>query len=217
MISILSLLLVTATASPELEQVVARIQESYALRRDITANFTQTYVDSLSGTRRVEAGMLWAQSNGKVRWSYESPVKKDFIYDGSTAYFYEPDNAQVTVFERFEDSQLSRVVRFLWGQGDLLSTFDVTPCTTDCGVSSEDELLLALSPKQSIASIQRVVLAVNVRTARVERSIVYDPLGNFTEYALTDLRFDMAIDDKKFDFKVPDGVSVLRAAMTGKP
>ena len=217
MISLVSLLLVASAPQPELERVVARIQESYALRRDITASFTQTYVDSLSGTRRVEAGTLWAQSNGKVRWSYQSPVRKDFIYDGATAYFYEPDNAQVTVFERFEDSQLSKVVQFLWGQGDLMATFDVASCATDCGESSEEELLLALSPKQAIASIQRVILAVNVRTARVQRSIVYDPLGNFTEYALSDLRFDMAIDDKKFNFKVPDGVSVLRAAMAGKP
>ena len=123
----------------------------------------------------------------------------------------------MTVFERFEDSQLSRVVRFLWGQGDLMSTFDMSPCDAQCGVGLEHELLLALRPKQVIPSIQRVVLAVDVRTARIGRSVVYDPLGNSTEYALSDLRFDMAIDDKKFDFKVPDGVSVLRAAMAGKP
>ena len=217
MVSIVSLMLITAAAPAELEQVVARVQETYALRRDITANFTQTFIDNLSGTRRVEAGTLWAQSNGKVRWSYHSPVRKDFIYDGATAYFYEPDNAQVTVFERFEDSQLSSVVRFLWGQGDLMSTFDISPCDAQCSVGLEHELLLALKPKQAIPSIQRVVLAVDVRTARIGRSVVYDPLGNSTEYALSDLRFDMAIDDKKFDFKVPDGVSVLRAAMAGRP
>ena len=217
MISVVCLLMATATAQPELDKLVAQIQSSYALRRDITANFTQTYVDNLSGGRRVEGGTLWAESSGKVRWSYQAPVRKDFIYDGTTAYFYEPDNAQVTVFERFEDSQLSRVVQFLWGQGDLLSTFNIASCTENCGVTSEFEYVLLLKPKQSIPSINRVLLAVDIRTSRVVRSMVFDPLGNYTEYALTDLRFDMAIDAKKFQFEVPEGVSVLRSAMTQKP
>ena len=169
MVSVFCLLIATGVVQPELEQLVAQIQESYALRRDITASFTQTYVDNLSGSRRVEGGTLWAKSSGKVRWSYLAPVRKDFIFDGTTAYFYEPDNAQVTVFEKFEDSQLSRVVQFLWGQGDLVSTFNIEPCIENCGAISEQERVLSLTPKQNIPSIHRVLLAVDLRTSRVVR------------------------------------------------
>ena len=38
------------------------------------------------------------------RWSYLDPVPKDFVFTGERAFFYEPDNAQVTVFEQFKDS-----------------------------------------------------------------------------------------------------------------
>ena len=88
--------------------------------------------------------MLWAKPDGRVRWSYLDPVRKDFVFDGEAAYFYEPENAQVTVFERFQDSPLANAVQFLWGQGDIEATFDVGSGSFDVIIGSGVTMMLEI-------------------------------------------------------------------------
>ncbi|OGQ91383.1 MAG: hypothetical protein A2289_21660 [Deltaproteobacteria bacterium RIFOXYA12_FULL_58_15] len=195
------------------EQVLQRVKSTYAT--DVTGSFSQVFVNKMRGKQRVETGQLWAKKDGRVRWSYLSPVRKDFIYDGKTAYFYEPQNAQVTVFDRFDDSPLASAVRFLWGQGNITEAFDVKPCTgTNCDRGEAGDIVLELWPKQEIPTVRYTLLVVDPASFRVRRSIVFDPLGNRNEYHFTELKFGSKIADSKFDFEIPKGASILRSTMT---
>lgn len=188
-----------------------RIQNVYTRVGDVRAEFAQTYIDKLRGQRPTERGVLWAKSDGRVRWSYREPVRKDFVFTGTNAYFYEPNNAQVTVFDNFETSPLANAIRFLWGQGSILETFNVSPCTERCEESPAGYTSLLLRPKNPIAVVEAIQLSVDSKTARVKRSIVFDPLGNKTQYVFDAIRFGEAVEDKKFVFKIPEGVSIIRA------
>ena len=132
MISVLIASIALAATPAELDKLVSRVQLTYDSRSDVSAGFTQIYVDALRGTTREESGRLWAKSDGRVRWTYMKPVRKDFVYTGDAAYFYEPESAQVTVFDHFKESELSQALRFLWGQGDLRESFDIQPCVGEC-------------------------------------------------------------------------------------
>jgi outer membrane lipoprotein carrier protein len=191
--------------------ILERVQATYESAGDIEARFEQVFVDQLRGKRRSEKGMLWAKPDGRVRWSYLDPIRKDFIYDGTTAYFYEPENAQVTVFERFQDSPLASAVQFLWGQGDIRASFTVETCKKQCDIGEPGDIILALWPKQEIPTVDHSLLAVDPKTYRVRRSFVYDPLGNHTEYRFDDIRFGANVTDRRFDFEVPKGANVLRS------
>ena len=205
------LLIASLAAPPAPAEVLSKVQAAYKKAGDITARFSQTYVDKLRNKKREESGQLWAKQDGRLRWSYDKPTPKDFVYDGKTAYFYEPDNAQVTVFERFQDSPLSGAVRFLWGQGNIAELFDVKACATACDTGDKGDWVVELWPKSEIPTVDHTVFAVDPKTDRVRVSVVYDPLGNRTEYRFTDLTFGAKIQDLKFQFEVPKGVSVLRA------
>src|SRR2546427_3529112 len=111
--------LIAALAAASPQQVLAEVQAAYRLGGDLEANFTHIYIDKLRGKTRVESGKLWAKRDGRVRWSYLDPVRKDFVFTGERALFYEPDNAQVTIFDEFKHSPLFEALRFLWGQGSL--------------------------------------------------------------------------------------------------
>lgn len=131
MLSALIASIVLSAGPADLSKLVERVQATYDSKADISASFTQTYMDSLRGTQREESGRLWAKSDGRVRWTYVKPVRKDFVYNGEVAYFYEPESAQVTVFEDFQQSQVSQALRFLWGQGDLRESFEIQACTVE--------------------------------------------------------------------------------------
>ena len=205
--------LTMAVAAPPVQATLDKVQATYKNAGNIEARFEQINVNKLRGKRRAEKGKLWAKPDGRVRWSYLDPIRKDFVYDGTTAYFYEPENAQVTVFEKFQDSPLANAVQFLWGQGDISKTFEVEPCKTKCDVGDDGDLILVLWPKHDIPTVDHSVLVVDPKTYRVRRSFVYDPLGNHTEYRFEDIRFGGDVPEKKFDFEVPKGVNILRSTV----
>jgi outer membrane lipoprotein carrier protein len=207
------LCLVLAATSPA--DLVKNVQATYRTGGDMTAAFTQTYSDNLRGKKRVESGKLWVKRDGRVRWSYLEPEAKDFVFDGKTAYFYEPQNAQVTVFERFADSPLAHAMQFLWGQGELSRTFDIRPCGTDCPAVEADETAVLLVPKAPLGSVDHAVMVIDPKSLRVRRSVVFDALGNASHYAFSELRFGATIDEAKLAFTVPPGVSLLRTTADG--
>ena len=196
---------------PPPEAVVERVVATYKQGGDMTATFTQTYQDQWRKKTREESGQMWVKKDGRVRWAYLLPERKDFVFDGKTAYFYEPENGQVTVFEQFRDSPVAHAMEFLWGQGDLPNMFAFAACDAACATVAASEVAVRLNPKKAMASVDHVVLVVDPKTQRVRRSRVMDALGNSSEYVFSNVRFNAPMPDSKFVFTMPEGVSVLRA------
>lgn len=205
-----------ATPKPDALALVERVQRVYTGAGDVTARFSQTYYDKLRGKRPTENGLMWAKRDGRVRWSYRAPARKDFVYTGRAAYFYEPSNAQVTVFEQFQDSPLANAIRFLWGQGKIVDSFDVSPCDASCQGAPDGTRSVLLRPKEALAAVEAIQLTAETATGKVQRSIVFDPLGNRTEYAFSSIEFGAVVADKKFAFRIPDGVNIIRATPDGR-
>lgn len=211
----------TDALSPEL--VLQSVQRAYARQGDFTAHFIQTYIDKLSGRQRRETGQLWVKADGRVRFAYQTPERKDFVFDGNEAFFYEPDNAQVTVFAHFADSPVAQAMQFLWGQGEMRRLFSASSCASVdsaaalCPKPSPQEHAVRLTPRSPLPTVHHVGIIVDAASFRVRRSVVYDPLGNKTCYEFDRLTAGTPIEQKTFAFVVPDGVSVLRAPPMDKP
>ena len=189
-----------------------QVHRAYSRAGDIQADFTQTWVGKLRGKKQ-ESGRLWAKQDGRVRWEYAKPERKFFIYDGKTAYFYEPQNSQVTVFDDFNQSQLSSALKFLMGRGAISEHFDVGPCQKKCDLGEPGDTVVRLTPKKPMASVDHVLLVIMSKTHHVRMSVVYDALGNRTEYRFSGLTAGVKVPDKKFEFKAPKGVQELRATL----
>lgn len=200
----------TGSGDPAELKLVKRVQQEYAKAGDISAKFSQTFHDKLRGERPTESGLLWAKRDGRVRWSYRKPTRKDFVYTGMAAYFYEPENAQVTIFERFEESPLASAIQFLWGQGGILEHFGVAPCTEACLPVDGGGTSVLLTPIQPLPSVHRIQLTVD-KSHHVRQSLVFDPIGNRTRYQFDEIKFGQEVNPEKFEFRVPDGVSIIRA------
>jgi chaperone LolA len=203
-------ILVAFLSAPE-PVALTKLQAHYSKAGNFSAKFTQTYIDSLRGKKRQERGELWVSQDGRVRWMYEQPARKEFVYDGDAAYFYEPENSQVTVFEHFRQTQLSTAMQFLWGQGDIAKNFTAFPCKLLCDARiNKEDSIVELTPKENIPSVSRVALVISAK-GELEKTVMLDALSNRTEYAFDNFKFNIPVDKQKFIFKVPSGVAVLRA------
>lgn len=205
-----------ATVTPDVETIVTRVQATYEKAGDMQAKFEQTHVESLRGRKRSESGRFWAKDDGRVRWQYLTPVRKEFVYDGDKAYFYEPENAQVTIFDDFDKTDLSNALRFLIGQGDLKERFNVGPCTASCDLVKGNLLKVQLTPKKPMASATKVLMFVEPGTYRVMTSVVFDSLGNRTEYRFSEVKFGQNLKSQYFEISIPSGVQRLRAGEQGQ-
>ena len=199
-------------ATPSPQQLLADVHRTYLRAGDIEARFEQTYVGGLRARKKVETGRLWAKQDGRVRWQYDEPEPKYFVFDGKTAYFYEPHNSQVMVFDDFKTSKLSVALELLIGRADVSQHFTVEACQAHCDLARDGSTVLELVPKEIIANVERIALVVDPATKRVTRSVLFDSLGYRTEYAFTEVTFNASIPDSKFRFQTPPGVQELRAA-----
>ncbi len=206
--SIILLLAVVAASGPE-AAAVARMQGAYQ-RGDLCADFEQTYIEKLRGKKRVESGRLFAKRDGRVRWSYERPLAKDFVCDGKRAWFYEPEAAQVTELVRFDESPLWAVIRMLFGQAEISEIFAIQACGEECPAAIAGTTRVLLKPLEPLAALEHVVLMLAAKEALLQKALVYDTLGNRTEYVFSRVVIGCAVDDGKFAFEVPEGVSVIR-------
>lgn len=208
---LLPLLAILVTAPLDPTAVVARVGATYRAGGDMTARFTQTYTDKLRGKSRVESGQMWVKKDGRVRWSYQAPEQKDFVFDGRVAFFYEPENTQVTIFEHFKDSPIAQALQFLWGQGEVEKVFAIGPCQKDCPAPEPHVMAVQLTPKEPLPTVHHVVMRIDTAAYLVQASTVVDPLGNTNVYAFNQPQFGAKLDNAKFDFTPPTGVSILRA------
>jgi len=192
--------------------LLAQVQKTYH-GKSVRADFCQTYTDAVVGERPPERGTLQASGDGRVRFDYQQPHTKHFVFDGNTAYFFEPEAAQVTIMEQFADGPAARTMAFLWGEGALSSTFASAWCTQKCPQTAAHERAVSLTPLAPMAGVERIDLVVNVKSFEVEQTVLRDPLGNQTRYQLTHRVLGKPLGQKPFEFVVPEGISVLRTRL----
>ena len=203
-----------STVSPE--TVLQSVREKHQLSEDISYTFSQTYVDELRGARPAETGTILVKRDGRFRWAYQAPERKDFIFDGTRAWLYEPGKSQATEFEGFASSAASQALQFLWGRGQLDALFNLDWCNEECP-KGEGQKLLELRPKKTLATLDRMVVQIDATTYQILGATSYDAMGNQTVYTLSTPSLGKVHKESWFDFQVPDGVNVIRVNVAGTP
>jgi len=203
-----------ALPQPSAGALLDAVYARYSTQQEMRADFTQKYEEKLSGQTRLEHGVVWYSGEGRVRWSYLKPQRKEFIFDGKTAYFYEPESAQVTVLDGFAHSQAAHVVAILLGQKNWRGAFALRRCVPkQCSGLQAEGTLLELLPKKNIPGVQRAYLEVDVKQQHIRRVVTEDALGDRMTYALTNVHRVKKLVAERFSFNMPANVNVVRRSV----
>lgn len=195
-----------AAAQESAEQIVRRVQERYDSTADFTANVKQELVLASAGKTISASGTVSYKRAGRMRWTLENHEKQVIIADGTTLWFYQPEDRQV-LKAPFQMAFRSTVpISFLIGVGKIAEDFDV-------GIASADDarIRLEMTPRQGGTEVGRMQLTVEKATYDVVGAEVKDPMGNVTRLEFSDLRRNVGVADSVFAFDVPAGVDVVEA------
>ena len=195
------------TSIPAVEAARA-LQAHYDTVRDFTADFVQTYTGGVIRKRLVEQGRLQVKRPGRMRWDYTQPESKTFVSDGSQIYSYLPADHQVYVSPMPGGDQATTAVLFLTGRGNLIRDFDVR--YADGVTMPPTAAALRLDPKNAQRDYDWIVLVYDRDHLTIRSLIAHDSQGGTSAFEFHNLRENVGLSDKVFEFRIPRDAELIR-------
>ncbi len=180
------------------------IQETYKKTETIIAEFTQnTYVEILE-REQSRSGKLYFGQN-QFRIEYDRPDKQLYVFNGNTLWIYSPKFKEVEVYEDAGLRISKEALSFLSGLGDLRATFHIPEIKKLNGITT-----LTLIPRDKKSRLKKIQLIVDNSSYSLQEATLWPKRGNRSRYTFSKLKLDKKISDKKFNFKIPKNVSIVR-------
>jgi len=168
------------------------------------ASFTHRFTAKGFKNSQVENGSVVFGPLPKMRWSYTSPEKKTFVFDGANSWFYVPADKQVTQ-GRVSDARKRELPFLLLGD----------PAARDKHFAVKEQkkggnVVMTLSPRDAQAMVRAVTVTINPANHLIQRIEYADREGNRTSFDFSGYHRRAAAADT-FTFSPPAGVQVIRA------
>jgi outer membrane lipoprotein carrier protein len=195
---------------PSPSELAAALQQKYNGISTYSADFSHQHEGGPLRRKLVEQGSLQVKKPGRMRWDYKSPAKKLFVSDGSSIYFHDIANNQVTVSQMPQGDELSSAALFLLGKGDLVRDF--TPSMGADG--APDTYVLRLAPKHEQADFDWLELTVDRKTLQLRGLTAAEKQGGRSTFTFANFKENVSLADKTFVFRIPPGAEVIHAGRT---
>jgi outer membrane lipoprotein carrier protein len=212
--TVLALTVVTAplvAAPATAPELAAALQKKYDGVKDFSADFVHAYEGGVLRKQITERGTLQVKKPGKMRWEYTAPEEKLFVSDGVKMYSYIKQDKQVIVSNVPAADQATTPALFLAGKGNL--TRDFTPSLVDPPAGSPaGSQGLKLVPKTRQREYDWLTLVVDPVSLAIRGLVTVDAQGGTSRFSFTNLKENVGMADKAFEFKMPRGVDVVHAS-----
>ena len=226
MLSLFALPLPAFSSPASVKEVITALEKGYAGLQDVQADFSQkTTIAAINREQKGSGEVLLkrpASATAMFRFNYSKP-KQQIISNGKQVWFYTPDNKQVlvnSVAAMFAGGN-SIALTYLTGLGHVSRDFEVAFAAEPQDKNGNYQL--ELTPKKAspvLARLQLTVSAAAVEQLRasgevknifpVVSSVVHDAGGNRTRIDYSRTRVNKGLSDGKFNFKIPEGVEVIK-------
>jgi outer membrane lipoprotein carrier protein len=199
-----AILMLGATASPQLKALITRLQKHYQETNSFSAKFKEE-ISPAGGTRREREGTVYYRKPGRMRWEFRGQDQEIMVSDGKQLYSYQPDLNQVIETPIEQAFRSSSAASFLLGIGNVERDFDAT---MPANVPTDGFKHVTLKPKSGGDTIE---MGLDPKTMDLRTLRLTDQLGDVTELAFSDVKDDIALDDKLFAFSPPAWADIINA------
>lgn len=179
------------------------VERALAATSGTRANFVQKFTPKGFTRERVEQGEVLFGPAPKMRWSYEKPEKKTFVFDGVTSWLYAPADRQVTIATLSESDRRGLPFVLLADPAALRAEYTVKEKKNGSETRTE------LSPRKAGALVQDLVVITATKGDELRRIEYSDRQGNRTVFQFSNFRAGKTGADS-FRFDPPAGVEVIR-------
>jgi outer membrane lipoprotein carrier protein len=183
--------------------LIRSVDDHYNHLRTLRARYTEHYTGM--GLDRTESGTLTLKKPGLMRWSYDTPPGKIFVLDGKYAWFYTPDDAQVSRAPAKQLDDLRSPLRLLLGHTQLAKELDQISTAPD-GANFK----ITGVPKGMAQRVHLLSLVVGA-SGVIERMKLEETDGATTEFTFSAIEEDIPLAASDFLFTPPPGIPIVNA------
>ena len=211
-VALLTLLVLVVSAAAQttvtLDDAIRGIEGAYGRMTDLKAEFTQTAFNKSLNQTIPATGKVYLKKGGKLRWEYAEPTPQQIVSDGKTIWIYTPTLNQVNTGPAPE-ALAGPAGSFLSGLGKLREHFSVRLLNPAQPKDADGNVVLDLTPKQPLPTLQRLILAFDPNGWRLRKAVVYDQFENTVTMQFNNLAINSGLDDKLFAFVPPKGAATV--------
>lgn len=192
--------------------LVRKVQDVYAPHCCFQAKFDQLTVNVAMDMKDRFKGVMYVRKPGSIALDVESPEKQQVVIRGRQYEVYFPADGNAARGEVPPEINLDHFFSFFANVGKLNVNFSVKfpPRAAD---ESEKLFFLELLDKKNPAGTYRILLGIDSDRFTIRRAIIYDALGNYNRFDLSDITFMKAIPDSRFRIS-PKPASLINPSTT---
>jgi outer membrane lipoprotein carrier protein len=188
------------------DEAAANLEKALRNMHSLQARFEQFYYSMTVSEPLRERGELFLQKPDLMRWQYQDPQEKVFLYAGGVLQIYLPEEKQLTrsrISPEAYDSDILGIFLAAKSLRDLYVIKDTRFPTDSARVRQ-----IKLTPKEE-GDYSYALLEINDKTWLLHRAIFLEWSGNKREFLFTQLRTNVALPAKTFELKVPADCEVI--------
>ncbi|PYT81722.1 MAG: hypothetical protein DMG40_08395 [Acidobacteria bacterium] len=215
-----------SSSKVDVQAVVGRLEARYRSAARLEATFLERYTENGRLTR-LEAGKVYFERPGKMRWDYETPEKNTFLVDGKNAWFYVPADHTVTRVPAKKSTDWRTPLALLAGGVKLSRICNKIEYAEDQAPKYSTDVMLYCELRGASKSMEggdsgkrasaeasdKVYLEVVESSGELVRVLVNDPGGIAIEFRFADWQLNPQLDDSLFRFQVPPGVAIVNGEL----
>jgi len=193
-----------------LDKVIDKLEQRYRSVSDFSADFEQTIVraNTKVGKSRSEMGRVFLKNPAMMRWDYQKPTTKFFIFNGQTLWFYKPEDAQVNIFKQFDQTEISAGLMFLVGKIKLKEKFTIQFHHVD---NSSTHFIptyaISLRPKVQDPQTQELLFLIDSEFF-IKQVVLIQQMGQKNIFEFKNIKTNQDLKSDFFEFVPPENVKI---------
>jgi chaperone LolA len=181
----------------------AELDRAAATLAGTEAEFVQSFTPKGFRNSQTESGTVVFGALPLMRWEYQKPEAKLFVFDGTESWFYLPEDKQVTV-SKLDDARRRELPFLVIGDAAERSrAFNLTE-RQDHG-----SIIASLQPKDATAMIRDISITISPSDHTIRKVQYADREGNRTLFSFSGFRKRVA-GPETFRFDPPKDVQVVQ-------
>jgi len=182
---------------PGVEQVVAQVKEVYSRKCCFKAVFKQLTVNVAMDLKDRFKGDIYVKKPGLIALDVKSPEKQKVVIRGRAYTVFFPDDGSAVRGEVPPEINVEHFFGFFADIGSLDRKFLVSfPVKSHS--EHEKLIFLELTDRKNLRSTYRIVLGIDWKRHTIRRAIIYDALGNYNRFDLSEIAIVDSIPDSRF-------------------
>ncbi len=180
---------------------IKQLESFLSTTTSLTAEFKQVTLSENGQPGKTSHGVFYLSRPSKFRWNYSKPFVQEIVSNKGKVWFYDADLEQVTI-KQIDDSVGSTPALLLSGDVALKENYILKKQGVDEGLQ-----WVKLSPKNEDSGFNYVLIGLDKRgLAGME---LKDNFGQLTRIYFSNVKKNIKLDDKLFEFIAPKGVDIF--------